>query len=166
MSHNIRCETAMSPPEKCQCRCGGKYHGIHARNLPPGARFMNRAAGGELGRIIQILNGKQLAMICGIQIRMVLFVGIPNENGIPDRTGKKWAVYSKCRYLVDGKCTKLNTTPHNTAECKPVIIVPTSVGITEIDHLSLMEIKIVCFLSAGKVWEFQSLDEPIVIDAR
>jgi hypothetical protein len=166
MNHNIRCETAMSPPERCQCRCGGKFHGIHARGLPPKAHFISKTAGGQLGRIIEILNGKQLVMICGIQIKMVLFIGVPNANGVPDRTGKKWAVYTKCRYLVDGKCTKLNITPENMAECKPCVIVPTISGVAEIDHLSLMEIKIVCFLSARKVWEFEGLDEAVVIDAR
>lgn len=141
MSHNIRCEMAMSPPEKCQCKCGGKFHGIHAQDLAPGARFMNKAAGGELGRIIQSLNRKQLTMKCGIQTK-ALFIGLSDPNGIPDRTGKKWAVYTKCRHFVDGKCTRLNVTPDNTAKCSPsCVIVPTSSGVAEINYLSLVETK-------------------------
>ncbi|MBU7014666.1 MAG: hypothetical protein HXS52_05970 [Theionarchaea archaeon] len=163
MSHNIRCETAQSQPEECECRCNGEYHGIHRRDLPERAQFVNRKMGGGLGRIIQTLNRRKLVMACGIQIEMVLFIGIEDEEGILDGAGRKWAVYSKCRYLVEGKCRKLGKTPRNTAECKPVIVAPTSSGIAQIDRLSLVEISIICFLSARRVWEFESPVESIVV---
>jgi hypothetical protein len=102
---------------------------------------MSKTAGGKLGKIIQSLNRKQLTMKCGIQTK-ALFIGLPDPNGIPDKTGKKWVMYTKCRYFVDGKCTRLNATPDNTAKCSPsCVIVLTSSGVAEINHLSLMETK-------------------------
>jgi hypothetical protein len=28
MKHDIKCETAKTPPSKCKCHCGGRLHGI------------------------------------------------------------------------------------------------------------------------------------------
>ncbi|MBU6996590.1 MAG: hypothetical protein HXS41_06340 [Theionarchaea archaeon] len=165
MGHNIRCEMAKSPPEKCRCECNGKYHGIHARPLPSRARFVDKKMGGTLGKTIQVLNRKQLVMACGIQMKMVIFIGVPDESGVADRTGKKWAVRTKCRYLVDGKCTHPDVTSESTAECEPTIVVPDPSGIMNIDHLSIVELNIICFLFARKVWESTGRDEPMVIPA-
>lgn len=146
MTHNIRCETATGPI--CKCKCHGEFHGIIAEELKKNERFMNKTMGGEVEEVIQKLYRKKLTWPCGLDVRILVFVGRLDSNGIADKNGDRWLIYIRCRYLVKGSCIRLKKSLADEEECKPVVIVPEPSGISPIDRVSPTELKIICFLLA------------------
>lgn len=103
MTHNIRCETAKNPP--CTCRCKGKLHQIHTKDLN-GGTFMTPKMGGGVAQYIRKLKGKQFKCTNGARREIALFVGYPGSGGIRDKNRKEWLVYVKCRFLISQKTAK------------------------------------------------------------
>lgn len=102
--------------------------------------------GGEVAEIVQALKGKSLTMPCGLEMKIMVIVGYLDKNGIADKNGNTWAMYVRCRFLIDGQCLKSRTSPTGQAGCKPTIIVPGSSGMHVKKPLSPTELKIICFL--------------------
>ena len=142
--HNIRCE--MAEGSVCRCSCHGDLHGILFRTLKKKEEFMAPPMGGEVAEIVQALKGKSLTMPCGLEMKIMVIVGYLDKNGIADKNGNTWAMYVRCRFLIDGQCLKSRTSPTGHAGCKPTIIVPGSSGMHVKKPLSPTELKIICFL--------------------
>ena len=98
MKHNKRCENA-KPKSKCRCRCGGAKHGINniRDDYEEFERTITERIGGELGRLIAELTGKDYTCQgCGLKQKIGSWLGYPHDGGIADKFGKCWWVYQEC----------------------------------------------------------------------
>lgn len=97
MKHSSRCEQA-NPKSKCQCRCGGRFHGIaHGKDdYNMLIRTINENMGGEIENEMKLLKGKKFKCTCGKQTIINSFLGYPHEGGIEADDKEKWWVFFKC----------------------------------------------------------------------
>lgn len=100
------CETckAAKPDSPCNCRCGGRYHGINriTEEYPDNIyRTINENLGGEIAEVINKLQDETFTCWCGHKFTVNHFMGYQHEGGLADAQGSKWWVFvicPHCRY--------------------------------------------------------------------
>ncbi|KYK34242.1 MAG: hypothetical protein AYK19_12485 [Theionarchaea archaeon DG-70-1] len=108
MTHNSRCANAKGP--KCECSCGGKWHGTGVTlPLPPPyfgtpslwipstkSRYLCIPMGGTVAQMIRQFLGEKFTCTCGHTIKIKEFIGYPDKYGYPDGSGHTWEIYIIC----------------------------------------------------------------------
>ena len=93
-----RCKDAR-PTGPCDCRCGGKYHGINRieEEYPKEYfRTLNENLGGEIGETINKLFGKEFKCWCRHKFTVHHFIGYIHDGGLADKEGTKWWMFIVC----------------------------------------------------------------------
>jgi hypothetical protein len=65
---------------------------------PDGDLLVDEKMGGEIGKTIQAMNGKQFTCTCNHTIQLYTFAAYPHYGGLADKDGKRWWLYVTCSH--------------------------------------------------------------------